>query len=187
MESQLKDLSSKMDSLEKLFNLYQQNINFNIALTWSVFLGVIAITGGALYILAKMWVDKRVKIELEPMRQKVIDSIKETPEFITIQGQTHISEQLVSGTDINLGVLFNLDEKYEIYFPPQIDLYYKSKNDELIKLSQYKVLTSQNEKRFVLKKNDLMIRFKRQEDMKDPVDDFKTEIHYNIVWKNKKY
>lgn len=64
MDEKLNQISTKVEYLEKLFNLNQQNINFNINLTWTILATVVAIIGLALYFLAQMWVSKRVDAEM---------------------------------------------------------------------------------------------------------------------------
>jgi hypothetical protein len=74
MDEQFKQLSLKVEYLEKMFNLNQQNTNFNIALSWSILGVAIAIVGVSLYFLIKIWfnklVDERLKdIDFKEKRQ----------------------------------------------------------------------------------------------------------------------
>lgn len=111
-------ISSKVDNLEKLFNLNQQNINFNLILTWTVLGVMVAVIGIALYFLAKMWVDKAVKENLEKIKKDIINQIDQSKKITVVRNVT-ISGKIIATTrfDFKAGIIkihFGLEEN-QIY------------------------------------------------------------------------
>ena len=76
MDEKLSQLLLKIDYLEKLYSQSQQNINYNLSLTWTILGVVVAIIGIALYFLAQMWVNKKVDIEMNIFREKYLKEME---------------------------------------------------------------------------------------------------------------
>lgn len=68
MSKQLEQIQNKLDYLEKLFNINQQNVNFNLALTWTILGVIIAAIGASLYFLSKTWVNNAVNKEISSIK-----------------------------------------------------------------------------------------------------------------------
>lgn len=187
------NIGDKISFLEDKINLINQNVQFNINLTWTLFGVIIATAGAALVFLAKILVDKVVKKELSIMEERILKSIKNNPEYINISGETifqiqsgNILENNVLSNIISIGFIIRIDEKYNLEFPPRVDIYYENRDDHICKLDDFEIFTSKNENFNIIKlnKNDIFIQTSIKENMKDA---FKTPVYYNLQFKNKNY
>lgn len=79
MEPNTDLLSSKLEMLEKIVNVIQQNMQFNLMLTWTILTAFIAILSFAGYFLIKSLVNLKVEQELEKIKAEII---KETELYI---------------------------------------------------------------------------------------------------------
>jgi hypothetical protein len=81
MEQKINDLTQRINSLSELFNVLHQNVQFNITLIISVLAFAVTVTGAALVILAKFWVNKRVDEELGKFDERIKRIIEDNPQF----------------------------------------------------------------------------------------------------------
>ncbi len=65
MEEQIKQLAIRIDYLEKLISLYQQNMDFNIGLSWAIIGVVTTVLALAAAFLIKLLVEKLVGEKLK--------------------------------------------------------------------------------------------------------------------------
>lgn len=75
------DYSKEIVALEKLFDTLQQNVYFLIGTIIGILSLSLVIAGWALSVLARKWVDDRVKIEMEELKQdnnRFKDNINDT-------------------------------------------------------------------------------------------------------------
>ncbi|MBO0550532.1 hypothetical protein EXQ33_09695 [Clostridium botulinum] len=70
MEEQMKEVLQRIDYLEKLINTIQNNINSNMQLFVAMLALVVALVSGAIFLLVKYLVNKRVDTELIKMIEK---------------------------------------------------------------------------------------------------------------------
>lgn len=80
------DAISKIEYLEKLINVVQQNVNFSLGLTWAILGVVIAAIGVAVYFLVKVWFDSRFKEESEKIDIKIKNYIRDNPQLMWANG-----------------------------------------------------------------------------------------------------
>ncbi|GAA0082417.1 MULTISPECIES: hypothetical protein [Clostridium] len=122
MEEQMKEVLQRIDYLEKLINTIQNNINSNMQLFVAMLALVVALVSGAIFLLVKYLVNKRVDTEL-------IKMIEKNPPTLYYQGilnkiysvcddkHNWFSEGIIS-VDLNK---FNIKS---LEFPIQLDLFY---------------------------------------------------------------
>lgn len=72
----LREVQEEMAHLEDLFYLINDTVTFHLTLIWGVLAFVVASAGAALYALAKIWVDKRVKTEMNTIDERILTLIR---------------------------------------------------------------------------------------------------------------
>lgn len=98
----MEELVQHILSLDSKVNLVNQNVQFNISLMWAIFGVSIAIAGAALVILARTWVDKSVKRELNLVTTEVENLKKSTNDIqLTVDNIINKNNNLIisSGGD----------------------------------------------------------------------------------------
>lgn len=77
MEQQIRELIIKIDDLEKLINVIQQNLNSNIQIFLACLALIVATAGAALVNYVKVTVDKRVEKELNKKIEQIKSEIRD--------------------------------------------------------------------------------------------------------------
>lgn len=76
MEQQIQEIISKIDAVEKVINVIQQNLNSNIQAFLSCLALIVATSGVALVYYVKSTVNKRVEKELLVIRENLKNELK---------------------------------------------------------------------------------------------------------------
>jgi hypothetical protein len=82
MNGKNNDITSKIDNLEKMVDTWQQTVQYNLTLSWTVLgvvLGLIVVVGGwALGVLAKSWAKSAAEKKIEEIKNEIkTEALKE--------------------------------------------------------------------------------------------------------------
>ena len=125
--------SNSFESLSEKIDIIDDNIKFNINLTWTILGFVVASAGVALYNLCKIWVNKQVEYLMKQNGKKLRDEMKERRKELkevnkkieNLLPQYHVIVKKCSLGDDNITTLFMPqtvgDEDYEISYNPYTD------------------------------------------------------------------
>lgn len=87
------NIQVQIDNLQNLINTIQQNVNFNLGLTWAImaaiFTLVVAVAGICLNILARSWVEKSVKQRIPELKDQIRKELK--MELQPLKGSVNLS------------------------------------------------------------------------------------------------
>lgn len=86
MQIESRDYSVEISNLEKLITNIQANVFFTIATLVAIIALGIALGGWALKVLAKHWVEQRVKTEISIIDERVKLLIKDNPNILWASG-----------------------------------------------------------------------------------------------------
>lgn len=131
MENKISELANRIEYLEKLINVIQNNVNFSLGLTWAILAVVVATSGLALYNLSKIWVNKRVEQELDKkldiIKNNILDDMKQYmykhPEFLIYNFKISVNQyktfiiEFKECEHINPNFSLDCTNKLEVYSP----------------------------------------------------------------------
>lgn len=131
MEQQIKEILGKIDALEKLINVIQQNLNSNIQ-SFLTCLGLIVATSVlAVVYYVKVTVDKKVERELIEIKEQMKRNLKEY-----IDKKPHIEYQIgtmaIFITNTNIEIPISKLKNSTLEFPNRLELF-TTKNNKILK------------------------------------------------------
>lgn len=134
-----RDYTYEIESLKDLISTIQSNVNFTITIVISVLAVSVAIAGIALFMLAQMWVNKRVDDEIHIIEDKMKSFSLKNPQILWARGKgVLISSENIGAERQHQYQIIGLTNfsKDEIIY---IDAYY-IQNGNKIYIDDYNVL-----------------------------------------------
>lgn len=102
LRKQIDEILIKIEYIEKIIDANQQNIQFTLGLTWAIVGVAIAVLGAAAYFLIKMWVNKRVEVEMQIIKKKINNKLPQMNYGEFVSGET-ITRDSVLVREITVG------------------------------------------------------------------------------------
>jgi hypothetical protein len=78
----MKEIGSKIESIENQINLVQENVNFSLGLTWAILSVLVAVIALTSFVSIKGWFDKRFNEEAKRIDQRVLSFLKDNPQIL---------------------------------------------------------------------------------------------------------